>query len=444
MKRKNLLGNCLIILLMMCSTLPVHAAVVRVRIMSFNIPYGNVNTPTNTWEMRAEHLHAYIRQVSPDLIGMQEPVRNELVSILSGTPGYAMVGCGRDDGAEKGEYTPIIYKTDRFYVQQYGNYWLTDTPDVVSRVPGSTHNRIATWALMIDKESGAKFLYTNTHLSYETEPVRLEQIRVLKAHMKELDTRYGGEVPHLLTGDFNMKRAEDNYNYVKNYLLTMKDMWMNTRRKLNQTGNTDDQCIDYIYGSRNVYCTYAEWNNKVTEDGCTMSDHHPLWADVYWNTTSEDNARAAIQEAWALIDSTYEYQQNRMKLITNVSQLTTDGAESSNPLSTLLDGSTATFFHSLYSTMPPNQPHYIQVMLNRDITDCRFQYNRRYDNTYGICDRWRDILVTASNDGNTWDYITGIQNFGDDPARTYTSSNISLHRPYKYIRFSILCTPGMK
>ena len=77
------------------------------------------------------------------------------VRCQDGTVLYACV-MGRN-----GEYTAILYKTERFRVLAYDTYWLTDTPKKHSKVDGSTHYRIATWGLFEDKQTGARFLYTN-------------------------------------------------------------------------------------------------------------------------------------------------------------------------------------------------------------------------------------------------------------------------------------------
>lgn len=435
-----------LLLLAVLMPLCVQAATEKLRILSFNIPYGNVNTETNTWQMRAEHLADYVNnQVQPDLIGMQEPVVAELRDLLSRMPGYAMVGWARDDGKEKGEYTPIIYKTERFYVEACGNYWLTDTPEKVSRIDGVAHNRIATWAVMQDKQTGARFIYTNTHLSYETPEAKFIQIGYLKKYMKEVQDKYGSALPHFLTGDFNMTRIETttngtNYNYVLNYQLVLKDMWTTARKKSNTGNNTDNGGIDYIY-AKGASSTQAEWGNRVTSDGCTMSDHNPIWADLTWTTSNEDNARAAIREAWECIDSTYTVTLGSTRLYA-LTSVKSDGMETGNLLSAAFDGNTSTYCRSLAS-QPTNQPHYIQVALTKQATDCRFQYYRRNDNT-GTNERWQDVMVTASEDGTNWDYITEFYDFGGAQAKAYTSPNIALHKDsYKYLRFSVMRTPGM-
>lgn len=436
--------NCFILFLL-CVSLQLTAQTEKIRIMTYNLPYGNIKETDgngmNTWENRVAQLHAYLNNVHPDLIGMQEPVRDELCSILKGIPGYAMVGWGRNNGVESGEYVPIVYRTDRFLVQEYGNYWLTDTPDQPSRIDGVGHNRMATWAVMIDKQTGARFLYTNTHLSFESEGAKFIQIKYLKTHMQELQKQFG-MTTHLLTGDMNMKNTEtDNYSYIKNYQLALRDVWTLTRNRKQLNSVVADKRIDYIFATKNVSCSYAEWGKSETDDGYIISDHDPLWADVYFTLSAQEEARAAVTQAEELIDSTYTIVQGRIKGLTSTSQLSTDGLDSNSLLSSVFDAKSTTYIQSL-SSSAPNHPHYLQVKTRTPITDFRFSYQRRDGNTDGLEDRWQDVMITASNDGETWDYITELYNFGGTELKVYSSDNISLHRPYSYLRFSVMRTPG--
>ncbi len=432
----------------------------NIRIMTYNIPKGNIDPSEgngdNTWEKRALAIHRYMAAVQPDLVGMQEPVRASLCDMLRGMPGYAMVGTGRDNGKENGEYTSIMYRTDRFYCIANDTYWLTETPKVHSKVDGSTHFRIATWALFEDKQTGARFLYTNTHLSYDSPKVKDAQLRIMKPSMKTVQDKYGSSLPHFLTGDFNMKDYENvdgtnadarqgsNYLLCLNLGVVMKDAWVQARTKKHYSYGSSypPGRIDYIFVSKNVSCKYAQWDNRKDDDGYIMSDHDPIWADIYFTTSNDDYARAAINEAWSEIDSTYTLDKGRTKLISVSSQLSCDGVQSGYPLSNILDSNTSTNCQSASSPLPPNQPHYIQVELRRSITDCRFIYYRSSDTTNGIADRWLDVMVTASDNGSDWKYITYFNNFGDNPLRSYTSDNISLHKPYKYLRFSVMHTPN--
>lgn len=439
-----------LLLLAAVASVTARAATEKIRIMSYNIPMGNIlvtdGNGRNTWENRCAVIHQYLNDVAPDLLGMQEPVRQELCDILRGIPNYAMVGTGRNDGKESGEYTAIIYRTDRFRVLDTGNYWLTETPDVHSKVEGSSHYRIATWAYMEDLHSGARFLITNTHLSYDSQPVRQAQIRVVKQHMLDLNKKFGKDLPHYFTGDFNMKDTEDNYTYVLNWKILLRDMWTSSRRRKHYSTGSKAPTgrIDYIYATKNVTSTYAQWDNRKTPDGFWMSDHDPLWADTYFTTSVADDARGAIIKAWQEVDSVYAYTTTRTRLVRMASQLTSDGLESGSAMKDVIDLNSSTYIHSLYSKTPPPQPHYLQVELrDEDVSNFRFTYYRRNNNVeYGNGDRWKDLMITASDDGANWTYIQHIYDFGGDAARSYTSENIALRKPYKYVRFHVLHTPG--
>lgn len=63
------------------SFLTAPAATVSLRIMTYNVPkkIGGVDaTGVNTWQERRDSLRVFLRQTAPDLLGMQEPVRDVL------------------------------------------------------------------------------------------------------------------------------------------------------------------------------------------------------------------------------------------------------------------------------------------------------------------------------------------------------------------------------
>ena len=51
-------------------------------------------------------------------------------------------------------------------------------------------------------------------------------------------------------------------------------------------------------------------------------------------------------------------------------------------------------------------------------------------------------MVTASEDGTQWDYVTEFHDFGGDALRTYTSPHFPLRRPCRHLRFHVMHTPG--
>ena len=60
---------------------------------------------------------------------------------------YAYVGVGRDDGAEAGEYSAIVYDSTRLAVVSSGTFWYADDPERAGSIAwGANLPRICTWA----------------------------------------------------------------------------------------------------------------------------------------------------------------------------------------------------------------------------------------------------------------------------------------------------------
>lgn len=79
-----------------------------VSVMSFNIRYDTNRDDSNRWSNRKELVYNTIRQHSPDVIGLQEALRNQLDELKKALPKYSEIGLGRD-GGKKGEYSAILY-----------------------------------------------------------------------------------------------------------------------------------------------------------------------------------------------------------------------------------------------------------------------------------------------------------------------------------------------
>ena len=433
-----------------------NSQVEKIRIMTYNIPMGNIPAVgINTWANRCIGIQDYLNEVKPDLLGLQEPVRTELMNLLSGMPGYTMLGRARDDGRESGEYSPILYRTERFYVEHTGTYWLSLTPNVVSRNWNSACNRVATWAVFRDKKTGARFLYTNTHLDHKSDSARQHQMEVIKSKMVELRSTYGS-MPMMLTGDFNVQSTATAYSAATSYLINMKDAWLTAKEKEGSgiTWYASNKKIDYIMLTTNIEVEKAYTFESQLPSGQILSDHNPHYADITWTTNKVGElAYNAVYEANESMDSLFVYKKTKTKLITNAidgdagCQFYCDAVNTSEGqyYKNLTDGSFNTYFHSMDTNQAPNNPHYLQVDLQRnDITRFYFQYARRNHSNYGVADRWVDVMVTGSNDNKNWEYVAEIDGFGSDAMELQESPVIEMHKPYRYVRFSVQHTPAMK
>ena len=158
----------------------------------------------------AERLPRFLQLMAaytPDLLGTQETTHewNTLFAEHLGEE-YGMVGLSRggyelyDAAAGKwDEWNTILYKKSRFELLDEGTFWLSDTPDVPSKVESSSLNRIVTWALLEDLHTGEAILFVNTHFEHTSEDARTDQAYILQEYLIEMV----GEYPTYVTGDFN-------------------------------------------------------------------------------------------------------------------------------------------------------------------------------------------------------------------------------------------------
>lgn len=182
-----------------------------VAVMTYNIRYDNPGDGINQWGNRKEKVYDLIRKYNPDLLGVQEALQHQLKDIVDNVSDYAYIGVGRDDGKEKGEFSAILYKKDRFDILAQNTFWLSETPEVAgSKSWDAAITRVATWAKVRDKKSGNEFFMINTHFDHIGREARAKSATLLKA--KALD--FGRGLPVIITGDFNCTRDELPYKTI--------------------------------------------------------------------------------------------------------------------------------------------------------------------------------------------------------------------------------------
>ena len=92
--------------------------------------------------------------------------------------------------------------------RQLGNFWIAE-PEKMN-IPGSKgwdsdYPRVTTWAVMLDKVSGKRFFYMNTHLDHIGRDARHEGAKLLLAQA----TRLSEGLPVMMSGDFNATPKDD-------------------------------------------------------------------------------------------------------------------------------------------------------------------------------------------------------------------------------------------
>lgn len=167
-------------------------------VMSANVRFINpLDLFTKSWFFRAKLIRDDLQLVTPDIVGFQEvtPVHYEYLKKI--LPDYDSTICYRDDFILS-EGCPIFYRTDKYEMLDGGSFWLSETPDEMSKSWGSSHYRVATYMILKEKETGREFAVFNTHLDNESEQARIEGIALVVEKIREF-----GSIPALLMGDLN-------------------------------------------------------------------------------------------------------------------------------------------------------------------------------------------------------------------------------------------------
>jgi endonuclease/exonuclease/phosphatase family metal-dependent hydrolase len=176
--------------------------------MSFNIRYDNPRDGVNAWPNRRDWVAGLVRFHGADVVGVQEALAHMLTELDARLPGFARVGVGRTDGREKGEFSAILYRTDRLALLDSGTFWLSPTPEVVgSKGWDAAIERVATWARFRDRRTGCSHLHLNTHFDHMGEQARQESARLIR---RRLSTLAAG-LPVVMTGDLNADPASASY-----------------------------------------------------------------------------------------------------------------------------------------------------------------------------------------------------------------------------------------
>jgi len=250
-------------------------------VMTFNLRYAS-SLPPNAWPQRRPVMRACIERMSPDLIGTQEGLYQQLKDLAGDLPAYEWIGTGRDGGS-RGEFMAVFYRRERFEPLEYDHFWLSDTPNVIaSSTWGNQNRRMVTWVRFRDRQSRGEFYFWNTHLDHAIQVAREKGAALIRERVDALKTT----LPVLLVGDFN---ATAGANLAYDILVNAKgftDTWPVAATRRNEGINTfhgfqgprpGGERIDWILARGPVT---ADATEIVTfqQDGQYPSDHFPVVA----------------------------------------------------------------------------------------------------------------------------------------------------------------------
>ncbi|MBF0787400.1 MULTISPECIES: endonuclease/exonuclease/phosphatase family protein [unclassified Streptococcus] len=160
----------------------------------------------HNWVHRKESMMQLIRSRNWDIVGLQE-VTEEQWQDFADLEEFERLGTVRDT-EEYGEYNPILFRKVKYRCLESHTFWLSPTPQMMSKADcwNAACFRIATWALLEDKQSGKEILVINTHFDHVSPLAREESAKQVLDFVKSQSYQ---EI--ILMGDLNATPAEACY-----------------------------------------------------------------------------------------------------------------------------------------------------------------------------------------------------------------------------------------
>ena len=250
----------------------------EVVVMSANVRYlAPTDVMHKSWYYRARLMREDIELVRPDIIGFQEVTSVHYDYLVHILPDYASDICYRDNSLFS-EGCPIFYRTDKYEKINGGTFWLSETPDEMSKSWGSSHYRVACYVILKDKATEKEFVVFNTHLDNKSQEARIEGIRLVTDKIREF-----GDIPAILMGDLNATPSSETILSTKtdfddaHDIATISDEGATYH---NYGKEPDRERIDYILLSKGKF-TVSEY--RIVDNGRSgqySSDHAPIYVKI--------------------------------------------------------------------------------------------------------------------------------------------------------------------
>lgn len=251
------------------------------KIMTYNIRYDVESDVDNSWSTRKDKIVDIIRFYEPEVFGIQEGLPHQVHFLDSIFISYKAIGNGRD-GNQKGEHCSIFYNVNQFKLIKSDTFWLSETPEEVSKGWDAALNRICTYGLFKNKKTKEYFWVFNTHFDHmgvvaNNNSAKLIHDMILKLNVKKY--------PVIIIGDFNLEPSSEP-------ILFLSRMYSNTKEvaqfSYNAGGtfnafdffNPKNKEIDFVFVSKDRFLIkkYA-----VLRDSFLFkypSDHFPVMTEL--------------------------------------------------------------------------------------------------------------------------------------------------------------------
>ncbi len=250
------------------------------RVMTYNLRFASPTGP-EAWPHRRQLMAECIRSISPDLMGTQEGLYQQLKDLAGDLPEYDWIGLGREGGS-KGEFMAVFFRKARLDPVAFDHFWLSDTPNVIgSTTWGNSNRRMVTWIRFLDRQTRKEFYLFNTHFDHQVQVAREKSAQLLRQRIQDLEP----VLPVIVTGDFNAG-AQNKAHAILVADDFLSDTWDTAAQRKGEGLGTfngfkavpqNNTRIDWIL-TRGKVAVESEEIVTFSRQGRFPSDHCPLTA----------------------------------------------------------------------------------------------------------------------------------------------------------------------
>ena len=246
----------------------------EIRVMSCNLRCITPLDPgKKSWFYRADLIVNNIEKENPGIIGFQEATKLQYKYMCDTLTGYDSVIEFRDKSIIS-EGCPIFYRTDLYELIEKGSFWLSETPEVMSKDWDAACYRICSYVILKEKASGKEFVVFNTHLDHVSDEARINGIAVVLDKIEQF-----GSLPSMIMGDFNAAEGSQTYESATESFLDAKYQTENTMESCTYEGygaSLGGKAIDHLMISKTGLEVKSYKVVTDTYDGVYPSDHFQL------------------------------------------------------------------------------------------------------------------------------------------------------------------------
>ena len=243
-----------------------HDKDTHLTVMTLNLRFGLADDGANSWKYRKEAYPDLLRRFRPDFIAVQEANTFQTDYLTDFLDRYDFIG-KYDPSPDFWQDNIIFFKTPWYCVREKV-YFLSDTPEVNSKLPGSKWPRLCT--IGVFQKGAHALIHVNTHFDFNAS-VQEKSARLILDFLKD----FPDHIPAIVTGDFNTSPDSTTYGVFVDHGFNDPFQGAHSSTFHGFTGEDLGGHIDWILYRGNV----SNVSHRIIRDrfsGIYPSDHYPV------------------------------------------------------------------------------------------------------------------------------------------------------------------------